>query len=240
MVLRNGKHPGHIQIYAGPEVGWVSDFFQNNFSPGEGGVDVGKKYKNSDRYLYRYLGGETGTAVASAKPANGEPPEDQLPDTSGVNPPELKKEAQEGGTLGGSATITANAAPAGSPSAAPTAPSASPAAPTPPSPAAQVGINMDGVTGALDVSNKTQQAQLSTAEESNLLLKQMVDILAKQGEIDPASTRIQNQKKTAQQAGNSTVADTKDKVASAVNTAQAPRGNGNGVPGLSYNIGRTG
>lgn len=240
MVLRNGKHPGHIQIYAGPEVGWVSDFFQNNVSPGEGGIDVGKKYKNSDRYLYRYLGGDTGTAVASAKPANGEPPEDQLPDTSGVNPPELKKEAQEGGTLGGSATITANAAPAGSPSAAPTAPSASPAAPTPPSPAAQAGINMDGVTGALDVSNKTQQAQLSTAEESNLLLKQMVDILAKQGEIDPASTRIQNQKKTAQQAGNSTVADTKDKVASAVNTAQAPRGNGNGVPGLSYNIGRTG
>nr|DAR79780.1 MAG TPA: RNA dependent RNA polymerase [Caudoviricetes sp.] len=239
MVLRNGKHPGHIQIYAGPEVGWVSDFFQNNVSPGEGGVDVGKKYKNSDRYLYRYLGGDTGTAVASAKPANGEPPADQLPDTSGVNPPELKKQEKEG-TLGGSAAITANAAPTGSSSAAPTAPSASPAAPTSPSPVAQAGINMDGVTGALDVSNKTQQAQLSAAEESVILLRQTVDLLSKQGEIDPASTRIQNQKKTAQQAGNSTVADTKDKVASAVNTAQAPRGNGNGVPGLSYNIGRTG
>lgn len=239
MVLRNGKHPGHIQIYAGPEVGWVSDFFQNNVSPGEGGVDVGKKYKNSDRYLYRYLGGDTGTAVASAKPANGEPPADQLPDTSGVNPPELKKQEKEG-TLGGSAAITANAAPTGSSSAAPTAPSASPAAPTSPSPVAQTGINMDGVTGALDVSNKTQQAQLSAAEESVILLRQTVDLLSKQGEIDPASTRIQNQKKTAQQAGNSTVGESKDKVASAVNTAQAPRGNGNGVPGLSYNIGRTG
>nr|DAQ33353.1 MAG TPA: chromosome segregation ATPase [Caudoviricetes sp.] len=239
MVLRNGKHPGHIQIYAGPEVGWVSDFFQNNVSPGEGGVDVGKKYKNSDRYLYRYLGGDTGTAVASAKPANGEPPADQLPDTSGVNPPELKKQEKEG-TLGGSAAITANAAPTGSSSAAPTAPSASPAAPTSPSPVAQAGINMDGVTGALDVSNKTQQAQLSAAEESVILLRQTVDLLSKQGEIDPASTRIQNQKKTAQQAGNSTVGESKDKVASAVNTAQAPRGNGNGVPGLSYNIGRTG
>ena len=239
MVLRNGKHPGHIQIYAGPEVGWVSDFFQNNVSPGEGGVDVGKKYKNSDRYLYRYLGGDTGTAVASAKPANGEPPADQLPDTSGVNPPELKKQEKEG-TLGGSAAITANAAPTGSSSAAPTAPSASPAAPTSPSPVAQAGINMDGVTRALDVSNKTQQAQLSAAEESVILLRQTVDLLSKQGEIDPASTRIQNQKKTAQQAGNSTVGESKDKVASAVNTAQAPRGNGNGVPGLSYNIGRTG
>lgn len=238
MVLRNGKHPGHIQIYAGPEVGWVSDFFQNNVSPGEGGVDVGKKYKNSDRYLYRYLGGDTGTAVASAKPANGEPPEDQLPDTSGVNPPELKKQEKEG-TLGGSATITANAAPSVSSSAGPTTPSVSPSAPTPVTSEPSV-FNMDSVTGVIQEGNKTQQAQLSAAEESVILLRQTVDLLSKQGEIDPASTRIQNQKKTAQQAGNSTVADTKDKVASAVNTAQAPRGNGNGVPGLSYNIGRTG
>ena len=238
MVLRDGKHPGHIQIYAGPEVGWVSDFFQNNVSPGEGGVDVGKKYKNSDRYLYRYLGGDTGTAVASAKPANGEPPEDQLPDTSGVNPPELKKQEKEG-TLGGSATITANAAPSVSSSAGPTTPSVSPSAPTPVTSEPSV-FNMDSVTGVIQEGNKTQQAQLSAAEESVILLRQTVDLLSKQGEIDPASTRIQNQKKTAQQAGNSTVADTKDKVASAVNTAQAPRGNGNGVPGLSYNIGRTG
>ena len=255
MVLRNGKYPGHIQIYAGNDK-WVSDFNQNSDLTKSG------KYAGKDRYLYRYLGGNTGTEVASAKPGADEPPEKELPDTSGVNPPELVKQekerekAQGGGTLGGSSNIVASnqvanaSTPVATPAATdpagtvapgvPSGPIGTSDIPTPPSPATQAGANMDGVTGALAVSNKTQQAQLSTAEESNLLLKQMVDILAKQGEIDPASTRIQNQKKTAQQAGNSTVADTKDKVASAVNTAQAPRGNGNGVPGLSYNIGRTG
>ena len=119
---------------------------------------------------------------------------------------------------------------------------ASPSAPSTPAPVTSEPsvFNMDSVTGVIQEGNKTQQAQLSAAEESVILLRRTVDLLSKQGEIDPASTRIQNQKKTAQQAGNSTVADTKDKVASAVNTAQAPRGNGNGVPGLSYNIGRTG
>ena len=236
MVLRNGKYPGHIQIYAGNNK-WVSDFNQNSDLTGSG------KYKGKDRYLYRYLGGNTGTEVASAKPGAGEPPEIELPDTSGVNPPELVKEekerekAQSSGTLGGSATITTNM-PNDLWLDRPASPSA-PSSPTPVTSEPSV-FNMDSVTGVIQEGNKTQQAQLSAAEESVILLRQTVDLLSKQGEIDPASTRIQNQKKTAQQAGNSTVADTKDKVASAVNTAQAPRGNGNGVPGLSYNIGRTG
>lgn len=230
--------PGHIQIYTGTTHGWVSDFLQNNkeTNPQGGplGILPGSSYKHVARYLYRYTGS---TTDSPGKDPTENLAEKEQPDRGG---PKIAEPKQQEGVLGGSAAITANAAPAGSPSAAPTAPSTSPTAPTSPSPTAQAGINMDGVTGALDVSNKTQQAQLSAAEESVILLRQTVDLLSKQGEIDPASTRIQNQKKTAQQAGNSTVADTKDKVASAVNTAQAPRGNGNGVPGLSYNIGRTG
>ena len=248
-VYRNGKYPGHIQIYTGSN-GWVSDFKQSSRYANQ--KKYGSALKNGTVYRYRYMGGQSLPKEADqAGDKQGTLEYEEKPDTSGDNSVALAAAKEEKGTLGGSSNIVASnpvsnaSTPAAAPAATDPAGSVAPSAPagpigtsaatTPPAAATQPGVNMDGVTGALAIGNKTQQAQLSAAEESNLLLKQMVDMLAKQGEIDPASTRIQNQKQEDQAKGN-TVAT---KPSNAMNTTQAPRGNGNGSPSLGYNVNRT-